>query len=46
MPLGETPHESAWLHVTGEALFVDDLPTIARQLIGRVCYSPHAHTII
>lgn len=37
------PHESAALHVTGEALFVDDLPPAARQLAGRVCVSPHAH---
>ncbi len=36
------PHESARGHVTGEALFVDDLPEPERLLTGRVVYSPHA----
>ena len=46
MPLEQTPHESAWLHVTGEAIFVDDIPADSRQLVGRVCWSPHAHARI
>ncbi len=41
-----TPHESAWLHVTGEAVFVDDMPAFSRQLVGRVVTSPHAHARI
>src|SRR5512136_1318065 len=46
MPLEQTPHESAWLHVTGEAVFVDDICVDSRQLVGRVCWSPHAHARI
>jgi len=44
--LKQTPHESAWLHVTGEAVYVDDIPAIARLLVGKVVYSPHAHARI
>jgi xanthine dehydrogenase large subunit len=40
------PHESAIFHVTGEALFVDDLPTPERMLHGLVVTSPHAHARI
>ncbi len=39
-------HESAILHVTGQANYVDDLPTSAQTLTGRVVYSPHAHANI
>jgi xanthine dehydrogenase molybdopterin binding subunit len=46
MAIGQTPHESAWLHVTGEAVFVDDMPGGSRQLAGRICFSPHAHARI
>ena len=46
MNLRQTPHESAWLHVTGEAVYVDDMPSISRLLVGRVFYSPHAHAKI
>jgi xanthine dehydrogenase large subunit len=42
----QTPHESAWLHVTGEAVYVDDMPAIERLLVGKVVYSPHAHARI
>ena len=42
----QIPHESASLHVTGEALYVDDLPSSPSLLIGRVVYSPHAHARI
>jgi xanthine dehydrogenase large subunit len=37
------PHESAILHVTGEARYIDDLPVSEDLLVGRVVYSPHAH---
>jgi xanthine dehydrogenase molybdopterin binding subunit len=40
------PHESAVLHVTGEAVFVDDIPEGEQLLVGRVVYSPHAHARI
>jgi xanthine dehydrogenase molybdopterin binding subunit len=40
------PHESAALHVTGEAVFVDDIPEGEQLLVGRVVYSPHAHARI
>jgi xanthine dehydrogenase molybdopterin binding subunit len=40
------PHESASLHVTGEALYVDDLQVGSNMLVGRVVYSPHAHARI
>jgi xanthine dehydrogenase large subunit len=40
------PHESASLHVTGEAVYVDDIPLPAGLLVGRVHYSPHARARI
>src|SRR4030042_6307024 len=40
------PHESAELHVSGEAVYVDDIPLTARALVGHVVYSPHAHARI
>ena len=39
-------HESARLHVTGEALYVDDIPAPPGLLAGRVIYSPHARARI
>ena len=39
-------HESAELHVTGEAVYVDDMLADERLLVGRVVYSPHAHASI
>ena len=39
-------HESAGLHVTGAALYVDDIPSPPGLLTGRVVYSPHAHARI
>ena len=39
-------HESAGLHVTGAALFVDDIPSPPGLLTGRVLYSPHARARI
>jgi len=38
-----TPHESARFHVTGEAVYVDDILVNEQLLVGRVVYSPHAH---
>jgi xanthine dehydrogenase large subunit len=35
------PHESAELHVSGEAVYVDDVPASAQALTGKVVYSPH-----
>lgn len=41
-----TPHESAAKHVTGEAVYVDDILVSDQLLHGRVVYSPHAHARI
>ncbi len=41
-----SPHESATLHVTGEAVYVDDISVSDRLLTGRVVYSPHARAKI
>lgn len=40
------PHESARGHVTGEAVYVDDIAVQPELLVGRVVYSPHAHARI
>ena len=45
------PHESATLHVSGEAIYIDDMNVIVGNsrdcsLHGRVVYSPHAHAKI
>jgi len=40
------PHESAVKHVTGEAVYIDDILVNERLLVGRVVYSPHAHARI
>lgn len=39
-------HDSAVAHVTGEAVFVDDMLTSDGLLVGRVVTSPHAHARI
>jgi xanthine dehydrogenase large subunit len=36
-------HESGLKHTSGEALYVDDLPTPPGTLTGQVLASPHAH---
>ncbi len=36
-------HESGLKHTSGEALYVDDLPTPPGTLVGHVIASPHAH---
>ncbi len=40
------PHESACKHVTGEAIYVDDMLINDQLLIGKVIYSPYAHANI
>lgn len=40
------PHESASLHVTGEAEYVDDIPELPGTLIGYILKSPKAHAKI
>jgi xanthine dehydrogenase large subunit len=37
------PHDSARLHVTGEALYIDDLPPLRNELIVDFVSSPVAH---
>ena len=39
----EQPHESALLHVTGEAAFTDDLPELRGTLYAALVTSPIAH---
>ncbi len=39
-------HESAELHVTGEAVYIDDIAPPSGLLAGRVYCSPHAHARI
>jgi len=39
-------HESAVTHVTGEAVYIDDIPVDERLLTGHVVYSKHAHARI
>ncbi len=40
------PHDSAVKHVTGEAVYIDDMAVHGRVLAGLVLYSPHAHARI
>ena len=40
------PHESASKHVSGEAVYIDDIPVSDQLLVGRIVYSPHAHAKI
>ena len=42
----QTAHESAEGHVTGTAVYVDDMAIPEQMLHGRVVYSPHAHAKI
>ena len=41
--LGPRPHESAALHVSGEAAYTDDLPELAGTLHAALGLSPNAH---
>jgi xanthine dehydrogenase large subunit len=39
----DIPHDSAATHVTGESLFLDDLPPLAGELLAGIVPSPLAH---
>lgn len=39
-------HDSAVGHVTGEAVYIDDIAASEQLLFGRVVYSPHARALI
>ena len=39
----ELPHESAHLHVTGEACYTDDIPELRGTLYAALVTSPVAH---
>ncbi|MDI9332863.1 MAG: molybdopterin-dependent oxidoreductase [Cytophagales bacterium] len=39
----ELPHESAHLHVTGKAVYTDDIPELQGTLYGALVLSPVAH---
>lgn len=40
------PHESAYNHVSGRSVYVDDIQNFSRLLYGKIVYSPHAHARI
>lgn len=40
------PHDSAEKHVTGESVFIEDMPVSSQMLHGRVVYSRQAHALI
>lgn len=40
------PHDSAHGHVSGESLYVDDLPSLPNELIVSFVWCPHAHARI
>lgn len=44
--ISKTYHESAIYHVTGEAIYIDDILVNEQLLHGRVVYSPYAHAEI
>src|SRR5687768_17827156 len=39
----DIPHDSAVTHVTGESIFLDDLPPLAGELLAGIVPSPVAH---
>lgn len=39
-------HQSAYKHVSGKSVYVDDMPRQEQQLYGHIVYSPHAHAEI
>ncbi len=46
-PLHENAvHESAWKHVTGRALFINDMPLPPHCLVAKIIPSPVAHGLI
>ncbi|PCH94182.1 MAG: xanthine dehydrogenase molybdopterin binding subunit [Bacteroidetes bacterium] len=44
--MSKLAHESAKYHVTGEAVYIDDMLVSEQLLHGHVVYSPHAHARI
>ncbi len=42
----DVPHDSARGHVTGESLYVDDIPPLAGELVVDFAWSPFAHARI
>lgn len=42
----QIPHDSAHKHVSGESVYVDDIPVSDQLLTGKVVYSPYAHARI
>ncbi|HEX7706481.1 MAG TPA: xanthine dehydrogenase molybdopterin binding subunit [Thermoanaerobaculia bacterium] len=42
----DVPHDSARGHVTGESLYVDDLPALPGELLVDFVWCPHAHARI
>jgi xanthine dehydrogenase molybdopterin binding subunit len=42
----DRPHDSARKHVTGESVFINDIPVNDQLLLGKVLFSPHAHARI
>jgi xanthine dehydrogenase large subunit len=42
----DVPHDSAHGHVTGESLYVDDLPSLPGELVVDFVFSPYAHARI
>ncbi|MFH2141697.1 MAG: xanthine dehydrogenase molybdopterin binding subunit [Bacteroidota bacterium] len=39
-------HDSAITHVTGESVYINDMPSDNRMLLGKVVFSKHAHAEI
>jgi len=44
--LTKRPHDSASKHVTGESVFINDIPVNDQLLLGKVVFSTHAHARI
>jgi xanthine dehydrogenase large subunit len=42
----DVPHDSARGHVTGESIYIDDMPALPGELIVDFVWSPHAHARI
>lgn len=40
------PHDSAVKHVSGQSVYIDDIPVNSQLLVGRVVYSKYAHAKI
>jgi xanthine dehydrogenase large subunit len=44
--MNDLPHDSAHLHVTGDAIYVNDIDSSEQTLFGKVIYSKYAHARI